>query len=375
MAAGSVYSRIHEQMESRIRNGVYSPGQRLPAEVQLAAELGVSRGTLRQALAALRRKGLIEGAPGRGTFIRGRPGPPEPGSRTVAVVVSLVAQPHVTELMRGVESELHRRGYTMLIGDGGSTSEQQSERINRLLDQGAAALIAYPVDYDPDPGPFTHLARRGVPLVLVDRYLPGLAVDAVVSDNLGGAYEAVSSLVAAGHRRIAMVATDNLTTSSVAERLLGYRQALHAAELPYAADLVFDSLPVTGDRPAADQPAEQRSQLIARFLQRAGPTAVFALNDRLAVDVYRAAQMCGLSVPAALSVIGFDNDPIGLAMAPALSSVAQPREAIGRRAASLVVDRLEGRCGEVARYVLPVRLVVRESIATANGVAGRRPHA
>jgi DNA-binding LacI/PurR family transcriptional regulator len=369
MAPGTVHGRILEQIESRIRSGVYGPGQRLPAEVRLAADLGVSRGTLRHALASLRRSGLIEGTPGRGTFVRGSPGAPEPGSRTVAVVVPLVAQPPVPELMRGIEGELRRRGYTMVIGDGGSSAEQQSDRISHLLDQGASALIAYPVDYEPDPGFFERLFSRGVPLVLVDRYLPGLAVDAVVSDNVSGAYEAVSSLAAAGHRRIAMVATDNLATSSVAERILGYRQALHAAGLPFDPDLVFDSLPVISDLTASHQLATDAAQRIADFLAHVEPTAVFALNDRLAVEVYRASQIRGLPIPDALSVIGFDNDPMAAAMAPSLSSVAQPREAIGRRAAALAVDRLEGRSGEVARYVLPVRLVVRESSAGGAAVA------
>jgi DNA-binding LacI/PurR family transcriptional regulator len=369
MAPESVYARVHEQLESRIRQGEYGPDGRLPSEVRLAAELGVSRGTLRRALAALRQRGLIEGSPGRGTFARSSRGVPRPGSRAIGVVVPLVAQPHVTELIRGIEGELHRRGYTMLMGDGGSTARHQADRVGRLLDQGAAALVAYPIDYEPDPGLFERLSASGVPLVLVDRYLPGLAVDAVVPDNLGGAYDAVSHLVAAGHRRIAFVATDNLTTSSVAERLLGYRQALAAAGVPFDTGLVLDSLPVTPTWPAGDELAARTRSHIARFFERAAPTAVFALHDRLAVDVYRAAETCRLPVPAALSVIGFDDDPVSVAVSPALSTVAQPREAMGRWAATLVVDRLEGRRAEVARMVLPARLVIRESTAAPDAVA------
>ncbi len=363
MASKPLYKVVYGQIESRIRRGEYGSGGRLLPEVQLAAELGVSRGTLRRALAALREQGLIEGGPGRGTFVQDPPAGGQPVTGAVGVVVPLVAQPHVAHLIQGVEGELHRRGYTMLMGDGGSTARQQSDRIRRLLDQGAGALIAYPVDYELDASSFERLVARDVPLVLVDRYLPGLSVDAVVPDNIGGAYAAVSHLAALGHRRIAFVATDNLATSSVAERSLGYRQALDAAGLVFDADLVFDSLPVSRTWPASDELAAQTRSRIARFLERTAPTAVFALHDRLAVDVYRAAGMCGLEVPRGLSVIGFDDDPVGVAVAPALSTVAQPREAIGRLAATLVVDRLEGRHAGAVRTVLPVRLVVRESTA------------
>jgi GntR family transcriptional regulator, arabinose operon transcriptional repressor len=377
MGAKYVHNRLAEQLESRIRRGEYQPGQRLPSEHRLARELGVSRGTLRQALAPLRECGLIEGTPGRGTFVRSVPGLVRPGFRTAGVVVSLVAQPHVADLVRGIEGELRRRGYLMLMGDGGSTSGQQADRVDRLLDQGAAALIVYPIDYGPDPVLFQRLAGRGVPLVLVDRYLPGLAVDAVVPDNLGGAYEAVSHLVAAGHRRIAFVSTDNLATTSVAERWMGYRQALAAAGLPLEPDLVFDSLPVTRTWPADDELASQTPARIARFLERAAPTAVFALHDRLAVDVFRAAALLDLPVPGALSVMGFDDDPVSQAVSPQLSTVAQPREEMGRLAAELVVARLEGRRADVARTVLPARLVVRESTAPSAAVTAddrvRRP--
>lgn len=370
MSPQPVHARVCEQLEWRIRQGEYGPLGRLPSEVRLAAELGVSRGTLRQALADLRRRGLIEGTPGRGTFVLRSPRTARASTRRVGVVVPLVAQPHVAGLIQGIEGELHRRGYTVLIGDGGSTAGQQSDRIGRLLDQGAAALIAYPIDYEPDPALFQGLADRGLPLALLDRYLPGLAVDAVVPDNVGGAYAAVSHLVATGHRRIAFVGSDNLMTSSVAERMLGYRQALAGAGLPCDEGLVFDSLPVSRTWPAQDELAGQARSRIARFLEHAAPTAVFVLHDRLAIDVYRAAELCGLPVPEALSVVGFDDDPVGLAVSPTLTTVAQPREEMGRRAAALVVDRLEGRRSEVARMVLPARLVARESVL-APGMASR----
>jgi LacI family transcriptional regulator len=264
-----------------------------------------------------------------------------------------------------VEVEVHRRGYAMLLGSAGYSADQQAARVKRMLDQKVAALIAYPIDQEFDTALFENLVRRNIPLVLGDRYLPGLVVDTVVPDNVGGAYLAVAHLAALGHRRIAFVTTDNLATSSVAERLLGYRLALEANQGGYDPRLILSSPTTPRAWPAGPGPAAQTSARIAEFLERAAPTAVFALHDRLALDVYTAAAICGLRIPEDLSVVGFDDDLVASAASPALSTVAQPWEQMGRRMATMVLDRLEGSRddADVLRLVLPTRLLIRASTA------------
>ena len=139
--------------------------------------------------------------------------------------------PYVPAVMHGIEDELHDHGYSMLAGSNGSSREQQAGRVRRIVDEGVSGLIVYPIDYDPDPDLFARLAGDGL-IVLIDRHLIGHAFDAVLADNVGGAFTAVTHLLEQGHRRIAFVSTDNLTTTSVAERLQGYQQALTAAGIP-----------------------------------------------------------------------------------------------------------------------------------------------
>lgn len=357
------YRRVAAALVEGIESGRYPPGSRLPAEIDLAAVHGVSRGTLRQALATLRSQGIIEPVPGRGSYVTlGSPNRPERRRKVVGVVVPSVAQPYVPDLLSWIEDELHRHGYSMLVGSSGSTREQQAGRVHRILDEGASGLIAYPVDYEPDPALFGHLGDRGFPVVLIDRHLVGLAMDAVLPDNVGGAYAAVSHLAGLGHRRIAFVSTDNLTTTSVAERLQGYQQALAAHDIPIDDRLICAELPVTSRWPReVTAGVKGHAARIGRFLERQRPTAVFTLHDYLAADVLEAASDLGLRVPDELALASFDDDPPAALLPVPLTAVRQPREQMGRLAARLVVERIDGRRSETARIVLPTELVVRRS--------------
>jgi len=365
------YRRVAAALADAIEQGRYAPGARLPAEIDLAAEFEVSRGTLRQALAALRADGFIEAIPGRGSFVtHGTPNRPERRRMVVGVVVPSVAQPYVPDLLSWIEDVLHVNGYAMLVGSSGSTREQQAGRVHRILDEGASGLIAYPVDYEPDPALFAHLGERGFPVVLIDRHLVGLAIDAVLPDNVGGAYAAVSHLADLGHRRIAFVSTDNLSTTSVAERLQGYQQALTAHGIPVDDRLICAELPVTSRWPRdASSGVKGHAARIARFLERQRPTAVFTLHDYLAADVLEAAAALGLRVPGELALASFDDDPSAARLTVPLTAVRQPREQLGRLAARLVIERIEGRRTETARIVLPTQLVVRQSSGSLVGNA------
>jgi LacI family transcriptional regulator len=358
-SAQPAHRRIYALLEERIASGAWPVGTRLPAEPEIAAQLGVSRGTLRRALARLRERGLVDGAPGRGSFVRSTSPSAPPGlPRIVGVLVPSVARPSVGALLMAIEDELDGLGYSMLVATSGSTPAQESGRARRMVSTGIAGLICYPIDHGADARLYRSLLDDGVPLVLVDRYLVGLGTDAVLCDNVGGAFQATSHLAGLGHRRIALVTTDNLTTTSVAERREGYRLALAEHGIPYDADLVSASLGVH----AFSSPTSS-VEVVSRFLEATRPTAVFALHDRVAFLVHRAATALGLRVPEDLSLVGFDAAAAVHEALPFLTSVEQPREQIGRTAARMLVDQVEGRRREIAKYVLPTRLIILASTA------------
>lgn len=372
---GALHQRIAVELRDAIASGALPVDARLPSEVDLARRFGVSRGTVRQALSSLRQEELIEAVPGRGYFVRGAAPAAEQGeSRVVGVLVPSVARPYLPDTLHGIEEELHHHGYSMVVATTGSSRSQQAGRVKRVLGEGVRGLIVYPIDYDPDIALFKGLQRRRFPLVLIDRYLPGLDVDAVTSDNIGGAFTAVSHLIELGHRRIAFVSTNNLRTTSVFERYAGYQQALAVHGLRTDPELELTTLPVMAGVPSRRHAAQDCRAQIVGFLDRDDrPTAVFALHDMIAAYVAEAAAGLGLRVPEDLAIVGFDDDPVATAHQVPLTTVAQPRLEIGRHAARLLVSRLQGRGVPGERLVLPSRLVVRRS--SGSSPSGRRVEA
>jgi len=363
-----IHQRISDAIGAAIEQGDHPVGSQLPSEPRLAAEFGVSRGTLRQALSTLRQSGHVEVVPGRGTFVR-RPTPVviESRRRVVGLVVPSVTRPALPEVLNAIEDELHRRGYSLLVGNSGNTRDQEAGRIQRILDDGVGGMIVLPIDGRTDVATYRGLLSQGFPIVLIDRHVVGLPIDAVLADNVGGAFSAVTHLIELGHRRIAFVSSDNLATTSVAERLQGYQLAHITAGLPVNRELVFTHLPVVPPESSdEDRVTQDNARLIATFLsERPLPTAIFALHDRIALSVLEAAAGLGLDVPRDVSVVGFDDDPLAETLRVPLTTVAQPREQIGRVAARIVADRIEARPAEVARIVLPTTLIVRRSTGIA----------
>lgn len=372
----ALHRRLAIRLAADITSGRLRPGQQLPSEQQLCEQFGMSRGTVRQALARLREQGLIEAVAGRGSFVRS-PDPAEPAERrrAVGVLVPSVARPYVASTLAGIEAALHEAGYSLVLANSGVRHEQQDGRLRRLLGEGVCGLIVYPLDYDPEPAAFAQLVDGGFPVVLIDRYLPGLDVDAVTSDNVGGAFAAVSHLVELGHRRIGFICTDNVATTSIQERRQGYEQALRAGGLDVDDGLVLATLPVAPAAPVAAvgtvPPSEHSVELIRGFLDRPDrPSAVFAVHDAIAVQVFEAASALSLRVPDDLAVVGFDDGPVAASHFVPITSVAQPFERIGHTAAQLLCARLAGTRTrtDTARVVLPTHLVLRRTSAAHRAV-------
>lgn len=360
---GPVYLRTIDKLRQHIAHGVYR--KRLPPELRLARELGVSRGTLRRALASLAAEGLLRTIPGHGTYVVGpaaREGGPQRG--LVGMVLPSIVRARAPLLISGAEAVLRAAGYSLLLATSGDDRELQAEQIERVVLQGANGLILYVVDDTLDLPELRRLGAERCPVVLIDRHVPGLEVDSVAMDNLSAAFLAVQHLVTLGYRRIGYVGTTNLATSSIVERMAGFRWAMHAHGLPVHEQLVCTGLHRLNSWPPdeADRASAEQNQAILReLLGRGRPEALYACNDHVAYEVMEAARSLGLRVPDDLAIVGCDNIPSEDRRLAPLTTVEQPREGIGALAAKLLLERLAGRRDRPERVLLPGRLIVRES--------------
>ncbi|MFI7545091.1 LacI family DNA-binding transcriptional regulator [Actinoplanes sp. NPDC049599] len=190
-------------------------------------------------------------------------------------------------------------------------------------------------------------AQSGLPTVFIGLPLRGTPPFYVEVDNAGGARAATEHLLHGGRRRIAMITGPDDTTVG-RERRRGYAEALTLAGLaPYATE--------PGDFTEAGGAAAMRTLLNAH----PDLDAVVAANDNMAAGALRMLRDAGRSVPGDVAVTGFDDLPIAMHTDPKLTTIHQPVEALGREAARMLVDLLDG--GRPEPFILPTNMVVRES--------------
>jgi LacI family transcriptional regulator len=201
------------------------------------------------------------------------------------------------------------------------------------------------------PEHLAELVTAGVPLVLLDRAVVGVAADSVLVRNVAGARAAVAHLAGLGHRRIGVVSDSPEITSS-AERIQGYRQALRAAGIAPEPGLISIGGPTRDDGEAA----------ALRLLDRPDrPTAVFTANNFMTVGALRAARSLGLRIPADVALVGFDDLDWTTLVQPPVTVVRQPVADLGRVAGERLLRRLEGDTGPPKRIRLDANLIVRGS--------------
>jgi DNA-binding LacI/PurR family transcriptional regulator len=354
----ALYTELIKHFRDRILDGSLPAGARLPPELALAEEYQISRGTVRQALIALVNEGLIERVQGRGTFVRPIAPPNTVSSvrteKRLGLVLNRLGAQLDLDILVGAEQAAKSRGYQISFAYTEDNLEQQARDIERLLADRVAGMIIFPVHEAIYDQSIWHLQASGVPFVLVDRYFLDLDTDYVVADNFGGGYRATEHLLLLGHTRISFVYTtvDTLHTTSVRDRWLGYKQALHAYDIPYDETLLFQ-------KPAVQAGAQHPYDAFLSSPDRS--SAIFAVHDGEALDLLRAAHRCKLRVPEDLALVGFDDLSYAAHLDPPLTTVAQPRMELGLRAGNLLINRIEGHQGPPQHVELPTTLVVRVS--------------
>jgi LacI family transcriptional regulator len=268
-------------------------------------------------------------------------------TQTIGLVLEDVSNPFSSELHRAVEDAARERGVLVFAGSCDEDPERERELIGSFRERRVDGIVVVPASHD-----HTYLyeeRRAGTALVFVDRPASHLDADSVVSDNFGGATQAVSHLLEPGHRRIGFLG-DLLSISTAKERLRGYTHTLGGAGIPVDDELVRTEL---RDPDAAARAIDEMLALPNP------PTAFFTGQNLLTIGGVHALRRAGRERDIAL--IGFDDISLADLLDPAISVVAQDPQAIGRAAADQLFRRLDGDTAPAVHRVIPVSLIARGS--------------
>ena len=194
--------------------------------------------------------------------------------------------------------------------------------------------------------------KQSCPIVLVDAYSNTASFDTVVSDNYQTAYQAVEYLIRKGHQHIGLVGSEPTSYPSLKQRRGGYSRALRENEITSSYIANFNIR-----KEAAHDP------VIRLMKEHPQITALFGVNDLVAVNTISAMQEIGLRVPQDVSVIGYDDIDLAVNAKPALTTFHVDTVTMGRTAVQLLMARLE--YPEAARVTLTIHptLIERESVA------------
>jgi len=270
-------------------------------------------------------------------------------TNTIGLVLPDSANPFFAEISRCIEDEAFKKGYSVFLCNTELDTQRELFYVDVLSKKQVDGIIFVAAGDQPDSLDF--LLRQNMSVVMIDRDLPNVEVDAVLTDHRLGGFLATRHLIDLGHTRIACIAGPSSITPS-AERITGYRQALEEANLPYDEKLVL-----RGDYHA--QSGMEITDAVLAMTPR--PTAIFALNDLMALGALRAAAEAEYSVPRDLAIVGYDDLELAKFTSPPLTTIAQPKKEIGTQAVNLLAARISQKSRPPSRLVLPPELIVRRS--------------
>jgi LacI family transcriptional regulator len=274
-------------------------------------------------------------------------------SNIIGVLVPDLGTGYIEEIIRGIDAELSLSNLDLILYTTHRTASKEANYVANLakgmVDGLLLVLPRSPADY------IGTLKRRNFPFVLIDHQGTGRNCPAVGATNWQGAYRATEYLIKLGHTRIGFI-TGWMDLGCAMDRLEGYLSALRTHHASDAPELVYEG---TFFQPDGYAGASALLDLPNP------PTAIFASNDIMALGAMDAVRSRGLRIPDDISIIGFDDIPQAAAVRPALTTVNQPLEKMGRVATQMLLDLLRQPDKEAGRIELPTELVIRDSCQPA----------
>jgi GntR family transcriptional regulator of arabinose operon len=349
-----VYRWLQEEFEA----GRIAIGDRLPSENELCERFGASRPSVRLATARLAHEGLARTERGRGTY---RLPPRIVDTRDAAIVL-----PHLTtyiypEIMTAASRALGVRGYQTLFDCSDGDSAVETTILERLKERRPAALALSPIQREPrtDAAAERTLAllrdirSAGTAVLLLDNTLGEGSFSSITIDDYGAGRRAAEYLLDRGFAAPAIAwATHH---APFHERRRGFAEALAARGRNLSADT---ELRLTAP---SETGAEHLEAFIAGLAGMSGAegSAVFCTNDEIALALRAAAIARGFRIPEDLSLVGFDDSPLARLAEISLTSFAYPSRYIGERAATILIEMVEGNTG-FARTSISIEPVLVE---------------
>ena len=269
-------------------------------------------------------------------------------SKIIGVVISDIANQFFADIARHIEKKASELGYMALFVSSDENAENMARQVEKLLGKGVDGIIAVPCDNSQNI--IKSLADRQIPLVLIDRYIPGLRTDYVCLNNFLAAANATAHLIDSGYRKIAFIGY-NPTMTHMMGRLEGYKQTMADKGLK------DNILRCTVDPCNLEKTCEKA----LRNIKEKGFEAAIMATNTIATKCLHKIQKQGVKVPADLALVGFDGGGAFDFFYAPLTWIKQPLELIASKAVEILVDKLTSSNAMLQQIEIDGELIIRAS--------------
>ena len=276
-------------------------------------------------------------------------------TKTIGIIIPEIVHHFFATVISGIEQVANQNGYNVIVCLSNESFDKEVLNMEMLANgsiDGFIMSLSKETQFKADFHHITEVISQGMPVVMFDRVTNEILCDKVIIDDKAAAYNAVQSLINKGKKKIALVTTvDYVSVGKL--RTDGYVKALLDNDLPFDEKLIIKI-----------EDIDTCEVKISKLIEDRAIDAVFAVNELFAVTIIKTASKFGLKVPEDLSVIAFTDGIISQYSTPTITTVSQNGIKMGRKAAKMLIDRLESDEDDEEHYrteVIETHLIVRDS--------------
>ncbi|MEH7235017.1 LacI family DNA-binding transcriptional regulator [Bacillus sp. JJ1562] len=268
-------------------------------------------------------------------------------SRLLLVLLPSISNPFYTEIINGIQNTAISNNYNILLCETDSNPQRENIYFNMVKNKLADGVIS--MDPTVNMQKLNELAEN-YSVILCSEYEVGGSIPYVTINNELAAYQAVKHLIKLGHRKIALINSDEKYLYA-RQRRDGYERALKEFDIPINDEWIYQS------KELEFQNGVQAMRIMFQLEEK--PSAVFAVSDTLAIGALKGINGCGLHVPNDVAIVGFDNISFSNMTNPTLTTISQPMYKMGCIAVDMLINHIQGE--KVESVVLDHELIIRES--------------
>jgi DNA-binding LacI/PurR family transcriptional regulator len=269
-------------------------------------------------------------------------------SRMILTMIPSVSNPFYSKIVQGIEDTARKEGYNILLCNTESDVKREKIYLDLLKHRLADGIITMEPVIDLE---ILNEVGKRYPMVQCCEYSEEIDIPYVAIDNTVAAYKATKHLLTIGHRKIALINSDEKFLYARL-RKKGYIKALEEFDIPINEDWIV----------SGGLSFESGQRIMKHLLSLEDkPTAVFAVSDILAIGALKTIRLEGLKVPQDMAVVGFDNIQFANMMNPTLTTIEQPMYKIGVEAAEMLIKRIKHKDEKIKNLILDHQLIIRES--------------